>query len=498
MMNDPLIVFVCAGTPATGAGHLSRCLALAEIYRKEGWRVGFVVPDDSFAQLFATDNAWHVAAPNEIISALRTIAAEGCDLLVIDDYARDEVFESDCREFAKRIIAFDDQTGRRHSCDTIVDAAASNTSSYRDFVGGHALVLAGPKYALIRTDILKHRNSAIEARRDRAVHNILVSFGATDPWGLTLKALDAIAGKFSDEIKITVALSSRGRHLEAIRSRLSRRIHLLIDADMGAVIAASDIAVGSASVGAFERAAMGLPGIAVTAADNQRGVARLLVEAGASLDGGKPDPGFESRIVRQLEMLTADVSLRNAMAMASASLIDGRAASRIQIACAGSTQTPAGTKVRLRAAEFDDAAWLFDLQQEPATRRFARNPAPPTVGEHRRWLSAALTRDSTILAIVEVDGVAAGTIRLDTSGLRAVELSRYEITIAVSTRFHGCGVGSAALRLIREMHPGATFDAYVLPENAASLRLFMRAEYVDAGNGFYRSVPRMIHVAADD
>src|SRR6476661_2523957 len=177
-MNEPLIVFVCAGTPATGAGHLSRCLALAEIYRKGGCRVEFVVPDDAFAHLFAADNAWRVAAPEETISVLRTIASQGCDLLIIDDYARDEAFESDCRDFARRIIAFDDQPGRAHSCDIIIDAAAPNAASYVNFIGGHALVLAGPKYALIRPDILKHRNSAIEARRDRAVRNILISFGA--------------------------------------------------------------------------------------------------------------------------------------------------------------------------------------------------------------------------------------------------------------------------------------------------------------------------------
>jgi UDP-2,4-diacetamido-2,4,6-trideoxy-beta-L-altropyranose hydrolase len=496
-MIGPLVVFVCAGTPVTGAGHLSRCLALAEIYRKGGWRVEFVVPGDAFADLFATDHAWHVAAPDETLSALRTFAPEGCDLLIVDDYARDEVFESDCRDFARRIVAFDDQTGRRHSCDIIIDAAASN-ASYGNFVGGHTLVLAGPKYALIRDDILKHRASAVDARRGRAVHNILISFGATDPWGLTLKILDAVVSQLPEQIEITVALSSHGRDLEAIRSRLSRRVHLLVDADMGATIAASDIAVGAAGVGAFERAALGLPGVVVTAADNQRGIARLLVDAGASLDGGEPDLGFESRIVRQLEMLAADAPLRNAMATASASLIDGRAASRIQIACAGSTRTPAGAKVTLRAAEFDDAAWLFDLQYEPTTRRFARNQSPPTVEEHARWLSVALAPDSTQMAIIEVDGVAAGTMRLDMSGHTAAESSRYEVTIAVSTRFHGCGVGSAALRLIREMHPGATFEAYVLPENAASLRLFMRSGYTDAGCGFYRSVPRNFHVAADE
>lgn len=484
-----LAVFLCAGTPATGAGHLSRCLALAGAYRKAGWRVEFIVTGDAFAQLFGADHSWHVAAPERTIDVLRTIAPDGCDLLVIDDYAWDRAFESDCRSLAGRIVVLDDQSGRRHRCDVLIDAAVRDAEAYRDLIICPARILTGPKYALIRSDLLRHRRAAMEAREGRNVSNILVSFGATDPAGLTLKVLDAVAGKLPDGMVITVVLSSRARDIEAIQSHSSGQFRLLVDAEMGEVIASADLAVGAAGVGAFERAALGLPGIVVTAAENQKGVARLLVETGASLDGGEPDRDFATCLMRQLTTLAADVGLRTRMACAASSLIDGRAADRIFLDCAATATNFAGAEVRLRAAEFEDANWLLELQCEPATRRFARNPEPPSREQHERWLSMILEQRSSSLAIVELNGTAAGMIRLDPAE-RSAKQPRYEVSIAVGTAFQRRGVGSAALRLIRGLHPGAIFDAFVRLENQASLQMFQRARYIDAGNGFYRSVPR--------
>jgi UDP-2,4-diacetamido-2,4,6-trideoxy-beta-L-altropyranose hydrolase len=493
-----LVVFLCAGTPATGAGHLSRCLALAGAYRKAGWRTEFIVTGDAFARFFGADYSWRVAAsPEQILAALKVVARNGCELVVIDDYALDGEFESDCRNFARRIVVLDDQTGRHHRCDVVVDAAVSDASVYRDLIAGTARVLAGPKYALIRSDILRHRRTAIEARAGRNPTNILLSFGATDPAGLTLTTLDAIADQLPDGITLTIALSSRAPGIEAIRSRGSSRIHLAVDADMGEVIAAADLAVGAAGVGAFERAALGLPGIVVAAADNQKGIARLLVEAGASLDGGEPDAEFSARIVPQLAKLVGDADLRASMASAAAALADGRAADRIRLACTDGRTTSAGVEVRLRAAEFEDADWLLELQREPATRRFARNPAPPALQQHMRWLAGIFEKGSCCLVIVEAGGAPAGMIRLDPSERCMMQSPQYEVSIAVSTAFHGKGVGSASLWLIRELNPSAIFDAFVLPENETSLRMFLRAGYIDAGGGFYSSVPRERPVAEE-
>jgi UDP-2,4-diacetamido-2,4,6-trideoxy-beta-L-altropyranose hydrolase len=146
--------------------------------------------------------------------------------------------------------------------------------------------------------------------------------------------------------------------------------------------------------------------------------------------------------------------------------------------------------VRLRAAEAADADWLLLLQHEPATRRFARTPEPPSREQHVRWLAAIFEERSSVLAIVETNGVPSGMIRLDRSEFFSDEHPRYEVSIAISDAFHGRGIGSAALRLIGALYPGAILDAFVLPENQVSLRMFLSAGYIDVGNGFYRSIPR--------
>jgi spore coat polysaccharide biosynthesis predicted glycosyltransferase SpsG/RimJ/RimL family protein N-acetyltransferase len=454
--------------------------------------VEFVLTGDAFAHLLGSNYAWRIAKPDQTVEVVGKIAPDGCDVLVIDDYERGEVFETELRGIARCIVVLDDQTGRRHQCDLLVDAAICDADAYRNLVGDAARFLVGPQYALVRSDILALRRRAMEPRRDREVANILLTFGATDPAGLTLKLMEAIGKAFSERIAITIALSSRARDIEAIRSRIagSHRIRLLIDADMGEVIAASDVAVGAGGVGAFERAALGLPGVVVAAVENQRGVERLLVDAKASLDGGEPDQNLVPRVVQQLAMLIHDAALRRDMAAAAALLIDGRAASRIHFASAAPAKVSVDTEVRLRTAEPADTDWLLVLQHEPATRRFARNPAPPSREQHLRWLASIFEERSSVLAVVETNGLSSGMIRLDRSKFFSDEHPRYEVSIAISTAFHGRGVGSAALQLIRALYPGAILDAFVLPENQASLRMFLRAGYIDVGNGFYRSIPR--------
>lgn len=483
------IIFICAGTPATGAGHLTRCLALAGAYRDAGWRVEFILNSAAFTNLLSIEYPWHVADSGQTLDVLAALAPDGCNVLVLDNYAQDERFESACRSFARRIIVLDDQSGRRHECDLLIDAAAPDPSCYGSLANGSTRILTGPKYALIRTDILERRLTAIASRRDRKVANVLVSFGATDPAGLTLETIDAIADSLREEVTITAALSSRAPAIDAVRSRTSKRIRLRVDADMGEVIAAADLAIGAGGVGAFERAVLGLPTVIVTAAENQRGVVRLLIEAGAALDGGTPGLGFAERIRRELARLLGDDDGRNRIAAAAASVIDGRAAERIRLESAQGFKTSSGAMVRLRLAELADEEWLLCLQQEPSTRRFARNPQPPSPKEHARWLARTLEGGSSSLAIIEVDGTAAGIIRLDRPERFCPTEPQFEVSIAVSAAFHGCGIGSAALRLIRSEHPVAVFDAFILPGNDRSLRMFRKEGYIDIGNGHYRSAP---------
>ena len=128
----------------------------------------FVLTGDAFAHLLGSNYAWRIAKPDQTVEVVGKIAPDGCDVLVIDDYERGEVFETELRGIARCIVVLDDQTGRRHQCDLLIDAAVCDADAYRNLVADSARFLVGPQYALVRSDIL-----AASPTRDGAAAEIV-------------------------------------------------------------------------------------------------------------------------------------------------------------------------------------------------------------------------------------------------------------------------------------------------------------------------------------
>jgi len=491
MTARPLALFRCDASPAIGAGHVSRCLALAETFGEAGWRIDFVVGADTLATapaLMTSGYPVRTLTENESDAAvLAEEADEGAALLVVDHYGRDATFEKECRAFAHKVLAFDDMTGRQHDCDILVDAAAPGALSYTTHVPAAASVLTGAAYALTRKSFLAARADALSRRDGRPVRNILVSCGATDPANATAVVLDVLK-EAAPDIAVTAVLSSKAPHADVIRTRARGRMQLILDADnMAELMSKADIAIGAPGTTAFDRATLGLPSILITLAENQRGVARSLIKAGAALDAGELNDGFAHRLRDHLTALLGDGALRVRLAGAASRFVDGRGAMRILLACLDAATSKSGG-VRMRMAAAADEAWLLDLQRQPCTRRYFRNPAVPSAEEHHRWMQATLSNPERLLFIIEVEGQAAGMIRLDRLADKR-GTTHHEIAVAVDPQCNGLGIGTAALGFLRKLMPGATFDARILPGNARSLALFKRAGFAPLSNDLYRSVP---------
>ena len=205
-------------------------------------------------------------------------------------------------------------------------------------------------------------------------------------------------------ISSTVVLSSRAPHIDVVRKRLHGKTRLLTDVpDMAELTASADLAIGASGSTAYERAVVGLPSILVTIADNQRGIARQMTEVGAALDGGSLDRGLVSRLRTLVESLLSDAGLRRRLAQAASELVDGRGALRIALAILDDETAKDGAQVRLRLAQIEDENWLLDLQRQPVTRRYSRNPAIPSAGEHYSWIRQTLANPDKLLLIVEAD-----------------------------------------------------------------------------------------------
>jgi len=476
-------VFRCDADPASGAGHVYRCLSLAMRLAALGWRCTFAVGHQTVPALARAGFAVMPLPPGEE-AELRALTAAPAELLVIDHYGRDARFESACRSAFGRILVLDDAP-RPHDCDLLLDATPGRTpADYAGLVPAQAGLLCGPAFAALRPDFIEHRATAL-ARRSGRLDRVLVSIGGSDAGGATALAAEA-ARRALPDARIDVVAGGAAPGLPGIRraaAGIGGTLHVDTDA-MAGLMAAADLAIGAPGGSSWERCALGLPALLFTVAANQRANAAALAAAGAAEDLGPPDAWSVERLADRIAALARDPHRLRAMGRAAAALTDGNGALRVAMALAGTAQ--AGDRaVVLRPAVAEDADAILDWQREPDARRFARNAAVPTDAEHAAWMAGRLAAADNVTAIVELAGRPAGLLRLDPHG------DALEVSILIAAAAQGRGVGRAALALARRLAPGRDLWAEVLPGNDRSRALFRAAGYADAdGNWLVAEAPR--------
>ena len=159
----------------------------------------------------------------------------------------------------------------------------------------------------------------------------MVSMGATDPNGVTVKVLQGIGfSGVEAAIDVVAPRGAEGEVEKAARSLpLRADIHSDV-ADMAALMSRADLAIGGAGTTSWERCCLGLPSVVIVTAENQRAIADELGNAGAAAVlgwHGDVDPGIVSRA---LASMAADSGERRRMGEAAARLCDGQGAKRIR------------------------------------------------------------------------------------------------------------------------------------------------------------------------
>ncbi|MCR9220177.1 MAG: UDP-2,4-diacetamido-2,4,6-trideoxy-beta-L-altropyranose hydrolase [Alphaproteobacteria bacterium] len=483
--SQPVAVFHCLAAPAVGAGHVVRCLTLADALRARGWRVGFAVDAESRRTAPTLDAAGvdvrAATTPAEILAAW----PGGADLAVVDRYGCDADFERALRPWARRLLAIDDLANRSHDVDMLLDSAGSETA-YGPLIPAACERLLGPDYALLRPEFRRLREGgparAVRARASR----LLISLGGSDPHNATGALLDWL-DRCASPLEITAVVGAAAPHREALAARARTMRHPTTVrrqiSDMGAALAEADLVVGAGGNSAWERCCLATPTLLAVIAENQRTVAERLVAAGAAREVLHDPAGEPCMSLEAFEALLGDAAARGAMAAAAAALCDGLGADRVALA----VERLCGrlsTRCRLRPAAQADRDVLLAWQRHPETRRHFRNPEPPDAAEHAAWFAAKARDPRCLMHMVEDADGAAGLVRLDLDGAGGAEVS---ILIAPDRR--GRGVGAEALALIAALRPDLRLTAEVLPGNTASHRLFRKAGYRARSEGSYVRAP---------
>lgn len=351
------IAFRADASIEIGAGHVMRCLTLANELRLRGGECHFIcrahdghmakdisnrghgvsllppVPGGAIDHGDATYGSWLGGSQED--DALQTaaiLAGHSWDWLVVDHYAVDWRWEIVVRGHARKIMVIDDLADRRHEADLLLDQnLGREASQYRNLIPEEAKRLIGPAYALLRPEFRELRNYSLCRRESARPQRILVSLGGMDRSNVTGKVLQALAiAGLPQDVFVIVVLGASSPCLDAVAGLASRmpfpcELRVGID-DMARQMADADLAIGAAGGSSWERCALGLPSVMIVLADNQREIATALHRAGAAILVSHDDAGALGGTL--LAMLSDRQAMHRISAAASAQC-DGLGACRV-------------------------------------------------------------------------------------------------------------------------------------------------------------------------
>ena len=171
-------------------------------------------------------------------------------MLVFDilDTDHSEIARIRSLDFAMNVITFEDEGSGASLCDVgIYDLTAAPPHPPLVSLVGAEYAVLGPSF-----ELYGQLSSKVEKTRD-----LLVSFGGTDPAGLTGKVVEALEALQYD--KPVTLVSGPGSDFELPRGSKLDIEHLKAVDNMALLIASHEVGVGSRGRTVFEFASMGVP-----------------------------------------------------------------------------------------------------------------------------------------------------------------------------------------------------------------------------------------------
>lgn len=478
-----IVIFAESGV-RIGTGHVMRCLALAQSWKRACGIAKFVLRRDS------TGPIARVREEGFMVNALaegqtfreamkKQIRSAKCRFAVLDGYGFGSAEQTVLEESGIEVLFLDDYGHADHYAARWVlnhnPYAQAEAYSRRN---SNTRLLLGSKYALLREEFLPWL-SWKPAISDQP-RKILLTMGGSDADNASSKILEALnrfaATLGKDSLEVILAVGSGNPHLatlERANDPNAIRVQIVRDAcNMPSLMAWADVAIAASGGTALELCYMGLPSLLLIAAENQRKLAEDLDRRGAALNAGETWELQSKTFTDQFRSLLESSSRRESMSKNGRALVDGSGADRVRGALTG-------RELHLRNARESDCKLLLDWANDPAARTSSFHSTNIQVEEHARWFAERLDDPQSLIYIGEACSQAVGQVRFQFNGNGAV------ISVGIAPECRGKGWGATlvtqATRALARNRFIDHVDAFVKPENAASIRLFQRSGFENNG-----------------
>jgi UDP-2,4-diacetamido-2,4,6-trideoxy-beta-L-altropyranose hydrolase/UDP-4-amino-4,6-dideoxy-N-acetyl-beta-L-altrosamine N-acetyltransferase len=452
MVNDITVVFRVDASLAIGSGHVMRCLALAQAVHAQGGVCIFLCRQhksnliNTISEAGFKIYALSVSRDNCEVDSRCTLAhshwlgetqeGDACECipildelqaqwLVVDHYGLDCVWESLVANHVGSIMVIDDLADREHCCNLLLDQnLGRKAADYESLVPPGCTILTGPIYALLRPEFLLLRAESLQRRKTASLNSIVVAMGGVDAPDATSKVL-AVLNRctFSSRCtRITVIMGALAPALSrvqdaALAMRYPTQVLVNID-NVGAVMAASDLAIGAVGGSAWERCALGLPTIMVVLAENQRLGAVALAAGGAGVLLGEVDE-IELKLPVLIGKLDCGGNLHD-LSVASSMLTDGQGVYRVVNHILCSRDNVCRGFGLIRSMCMDDLHDVWQWRNHSDVRQYMLTQQEISWAEHLAWFSIASTDPTRHLLIYEFGGRATGFVSFTQRGIGGI------------------------------------------------------------------------------
>ena len=263
-------VFIRAdGSPRMGLGHITRCLALAQMIKTK-FRIIFIakeMPEKIRREILNEGfSVKEIGSETEFLSILK-----GDEIAVIDHYEFDSEYQKKIKDKGSMLVCIDDLHNKEFHADLIINHAP--WVKPHDYIAqSYSKFALGPDYILLRPEFLQYVKKNKEWEREQT-KNIFICFGGSDAKNLSVKILEYFP---EGEFELRVVVGPAFPFIEQLERVIDRRSKLEIEVvsnlsakEIADELSLADLAIVPASGILLEAMAIGIPVISGFCVDNQ-------------------------------------------------------------------------------------------------------------------------------------------------------------------------------------------------------------------------------------
>ncbi|MFA4848763.1 MAG: UDP-2,4-diacetamido-2,4,6-trideoxy-beta-L-altropyranose hydrolase [Methanoregula sp.] len=322
-----------------GAGHVMRCLAIAQVWQDDGGIVTFLMaPGSPSLEQRICSEGMNVLTITERPGSDEdaTITVEiakkiESSWIVVDGYQFGATYQKILKTHNFKVFFIDDYGHADHYYADIVlnQNIYANMSFYKNYEQ-YTRFLLGSNFVLLRREFL---NMARYNRKiPEVARKVLITFGGADPDNITLNIIEALKKIEIDALELIAVVGGVNPNYETLKQNVEGHPSFLIRKNvenMPELMAWADVAISAGGSTCWELAFSGLPNIIIILSDDQELIAAELSKQGVSITLGRFGNTNNTSIINVISELILSPKKRYTMSQTGRRIVDGNGAHRV-------------------------------------------------------------------------------------------------------------------------------------------------------------------------